>query len=120
MFRKLISLDEARRRIEKYLHPQPLGTVDVPLMDAVGRVLARDVISPINVPPFNRSTVDGYVVIAEDTFRADEDDPIRFKVIGIANVGEITRLIYCANFTCVWVYCSRDNFVLARQLRHCT
>ena len=92
MFKKLISLDEARRRIEEYLHPQPLGTVDVPLMDAVSRVLARDVTSPVNVPPFNRSTVDGYAVIAEDTFRADEDDPIRFKVIGIANVGEITEL----------------------------
>lgn len=92
MFRKLISLDEARRRIEEYLHPQPPGTVDVSLMDAVGRVLARDVASPVNVPPFNRSTVDGYAVIAEDTFRADEDDPIRLKVVGTVDIGEITEL----------------------------
>ena len=92
MFKKLINLDEARRRIEEYLHPQPLGTVDVPLIDATGRVLAKNVTSPINVPPFNRSTVDGYAVIAEDTFRADEDSPKRLKVIGTANIGEITEL----------------------------
>lgn len=91
MFKKLISLDEARRRIEKYLHPQPLGTVDVPLIDAVGRVLAKNVTSPVNVPPFNRSTVDGYAVIAEDTFRADEDSPKRLKVVGTINIGEITE-----------------------------
>lgn len=93
MFRKLLSLDQAKQRIEEHFNPQPLGTVDLPLMDTVGLVLARDITSSIDVPPFNRSTVDGYAVFAEDTFGADEDNPVTLKVRGSVNIGEIAELL---------------------------
>ena len=92
MFRELISLDEAKQRIEEYLHPKPVGTIDVQLTEASSRVLARDLISPLDVPPFNRSTVDGFAVKAENTFSADENKPVTLKVIGRVNVGEVTKL----------------------------
>ena len=62
------------------------------MLKAVERVLAEDVVSLINVPPFHRSTVDGYAVRAEDTFGAEEDDPVVLKLMGCVNVDEISSL----------------------------
>ena len=45
------------------------------LLEAYNRVLAEDVVSMLDIPPFSRSTVDGYAVKAEDTFEADENQP---------------------------------------------
>jgi molybdenum cofactor synthesis domain-containing protein len=92
MFKKLLSLDEAKKRIEKAFSPKPFGIEKIPLLKAVGRVLAEDVTSPINVPPFHRSTVDGYAVKAEDTFGAEEDNPVALRLVGRVNVGEISSL----------------------------
>lgn len=92
MFRKLVSLDEAKKRIREELSPKPLGIEQVPLLKAVGRVLAEDITSHINVPPFDRSVVDGYAVRAEDTFGAEEDNPAVLKLMGRVNVGEISSL----------------------------
>ena len=92
MFKKLISLDEAKKRIEETFSPKPLGVEEVSLLKAVGRVLAGDVVSPLNVPPFSRSTVDGYAVRAEDTFGAEEDSPVVLKLVGRVEVGEMSSL----------------------------
>jgi molybdopterin molybdotransferase len=59
---ELISIDEARRRVLDAA--QPLGGEDVPLGEAHGRVLAEDLESPVDVPPFDGSAMDGYAVIA--------------------------------------------------------
>lgn len=85
-------MDEAKRRIARELSPEPLGMEEVALLEAVGRVLAEDVTSPIDVPPFDRSTVDGYAVNAEDTFDAEEDDPAVLQLAGRVNVGEVSSL----------------------------
>ena len=47
-----------------------LPTEEVPLCEAAGRVLARDVISPVNVPSFARSMMDGFALRGEDTYGA--------------------------------------------------
>ena len=57
-------------------------------MEAYNRVLNEDVVSTLDIPPFNRSTVDGYAVKAEDTFEADENTPATLKVSGTVNIGE--------------------------------
>ncbi|WP_367884179.1 molybdopterin molybdotransferase MoeA [Thermococcus sp. JCM 11816] len=54
---------------------------EVPLDEALGRVLAEDVVSPIDSPPFDRSAVDGYALRAEDTFQAREYSPVELRVI---------------------------------------
>jgi molybdenum cofactor synthesis domain-containing protein len=88
MFRKLVTFDEAKQLIQQTLGPKPLGTEEIPLLEAYSRVLAQDANSTLDIPPFNRSTVDGYAVKAEDTFGADETQPAKLKVCGFVSIGE--------------------------------
>ncbi|MFB6302961.1 MAG: molybdopterin biosynthesis protein [Haloferacaceae archaeon] len=60
----------------------------VPLSDARGRVLAERIDASIDVPGFDRASVDGYAVRAADTFGADEADPAVFDRIGTVHAGE--------------------------------
>jgi putative molybdopterin biosynthesis protein len=60
----------------------------VPLDDARGRVLAERVDATIDVPGFDRASVDGYAVRARDTFGADEADPAVLDRIGTVHAGE--------------------------------
>jgi len=92
MFRKLVSVDEAREIFAKNFTPKPVGGELVPLSGAYHRVLATDVVSPLDIPPFNRSTVDGYAVKAADTFGAEENHPITLKLVGKVNVGEAPKI----------------------------
>ena len=60
-FRKLVPFPEALRVVlENALRLE--RTEEVPLAGAAGRVLADDVVSPMDVPPFDRSAMDGYAV----------------------------------------------------------
>ncbi|WP_099210789.1 molybdopterin molybdotransferase MoeA [Thermococcus henrietii] len=63
-------------------------TEEVPLEDALGRVLAEDIVSPIDNPPFDRSAVDGYALRAEDTFPAREYSPVELRVVDEIVAGE--------------------------------
>jgi molybdopterin molybdotransferase len=58
----LITIDEARRRVLKAV--TRLGDEPISLPDALGRVLAEDVSSPLAVPPFDSSAMDGFAVVA--------------------------------------------------------
>ncbi|MFQ6129887.1 MAG: gephyrin-like molybdotransferase Glp, partial [Candidatus Hadarchaeaceae archaeon] len=69
-----------------------LGSETVSFERALGRVLAEDVVSKIDVPPFDRSAVDGYAVRAADTFGATETKPRKLRVIGSIPIGAPARL----------------------------
>ncbi|WP_456329534.1 molybdopterin biosynthesis protein [Archaeoglobus sp.] len=87
VFRDVVTIDEARNLLFKYFSPQ--RTVEtVPLYLAVNRVLANDVYALTDVPPFDRATMDGYAVRAEDTFTAEEDNPVSLKVTGVIEAGK--------------------------------
>lgn len=58
------------------------------LNDGLGRFLARDVVSPEKVPPFSRSTMDGYAVRARDTFGATEGNPAYLNLVGKVMMGK--------------------------------
>ena len=88
MFRELLSLEEARQILRQNFSPKPVGVERVPLSEAHDRVLAEDIVAPMDVPPFGRSTVDGYAVRAVDTFGAEEDRPLALKFCGRVVVGE--------------------------------
>ena len=60
----------------------------VPLGEAPGRVLAADAVAGFNVPPFDRASMDGYAVKAEDTYGASAFSPRTLKLIGVQNAGE--------------------------------
>ncbi|SNR99266.1 molybdopterin molybdotransferase [Anaerovirgula multivorans] len=64
--------------------------VHVPLLDAQGSVLAEDIVSDMNMPPFKKSPLDGYAVRAEDTKGASKDRPIILKVIDFVPAGYIS------------------------------
>jgi len=55
---------------------------------ALGRVLAEDVVSEMNNPPFDRAMMDGYAVVAEDTFGASQTNPVSLKVVGVTVAGD--------------------------------
>jgi len=63
-------------------------TERISLEQAVGRVLASDVKADMDVPPFDRSAMDGYAVKAEETFEASQFNPVKLKVIDILHAGE--------------------------------
>ena len=91
MFRKLLTFDEAKEAINR-LPLSTLGCEEVTLLKGFNRVLAVDVNASLDIPPFDRSTVDGYAVRASDTFGADEKQPMRIKVCGVVNVGELPKI----------------------------
>jgi putative molybdopterin biosynthesis protein len=81
-FLSVVDRDEADRRFRAALAPlEPLGAERVPLERALGRVLAEDIASPVDVPGFDRSNVDGYAVQAADTFGAVEQTPRRLRAL---------------------------------------
>jgi molybdenum cofactor synthesis domain-containing protein len=93
MFRKLLSFDEAKQILKQNLSLKPLGTEQISLLKAHNRVLAQDVVAPIDIPPFNRSIVDGYAVKAVDTFGASEEKPVSIKFCGQVAVGESPSVV---------------------------
>ena len=88
MFRKLMTFEEAKKAINDHFKPIFLGEEEAALLEAYNRVLSQDVVSTLDIPPFNRSTVDGYAVKAKDTFGANENKPSTLKVTGAICVGE--------------------------------
>jgi putative molybdopterin biosynthesis protein len=63
------------------------GTETVPLAEARGRVLAERVDADMDVPGFDRASMDGYAVRARDTFGADEADPVVLDLAGEVHAG---------------------------------
>jgi molybdenum cofactor synthesis domain-containing protein len=88
VFRKLMTFEEAKKAIDDQFKPFFLGEEEAVLLEASNRVLNEDVVSTLDIPPFNRSTVDGYAVSAQDTFGADENQPVVLRVSGAVSVGE--------------------------------
>jgi molybdopterin molybdotransferase len=58
-----------------------LGSESVALERALGRVLARDVVSPITLPPWDNASMDGFAVRAADVAGASADAPVRLRVV---------------------------------------
>jgi putative molybdopterin biosynthesis protein len=79
-FLDVVDRDTAERRWWEAIGPRHLPAERVPLAAALGRVLAEDVASEVDVPAFDRSNLDGYAVRAEDTYGAAEEAPRRFAV----------------------------------------
>jgi putative molybdopterin biosynthesis protein len=81
-FLEVVSAEEARARFTRHLDLSPLPSETVALAAALGRVLARDVTAPIDVPPFDRANVDGFALRSADTVGASDSAPRRFRLNG--------------------------------------
>ncbi len=86
-FSTLLTPDEARERFRRAYTPRPRGTERVGLAEAFGRVLARDVVAPEDLPEFDRSTVDGYAVRAAETSGASGEHPSTLTIVGEVEMG---------------------------------
>ncbi|MCG0238615.1 MAG: molybdopterin molybdotransferase MoeA [Firmicutes bacterium] len=81
-------VSEAQRIFLEACPRGPLGVEEVDLEEAHGRVLAEDAVSPGPLPGFDRSSVDGYAVRAEDTFGASEGLPAYLRVVDRIPMGK--------------------------------
>ncbi|NAS88904.1 molybdopterin molybdenumtransferase MoeA [ANME-1 cluster archaeon AG-394-G21] len=61
----------------------------VAIDEALGRIASTDIFSVLNIPPFDRATMDGYAVVAADTFYADENNPASLIIKGYIPAGEL-------------------------------
>ena len=77
---QLLSVAAARDRILE--HFQPLEAEELPLSHCAGRVLARDLAAPHDLPPFGNSSMDGYAVRAAEVSAAATDRPVALPVSG--------------------------------------
>lgn len=93
MMLNVVSLQEAIRITEENFISYEIGTERLKLSECLGRVLATDIISEESIPPFDRSTVDGYAVLSSDTFGASESIPAVLSLKGEILMGEEAKEI---------------------------
>src|SRR6516165_562390 len=74
-FLDVVDRDTAEGRWWSWLCPEVLADEEIGLNEALARVLAVDVVALVDVPPFDRSNVDGFAAQAQDTFGAAEESP---------------------------------------------
>lgn len=98
----MLSLEEAKTILNIVAQKPPLiplNTEQVPLWEAAGRVLSKEIISGRDVPAFNRSPVDGYALIAADTTGATADHPALLEVAGSVAAGSFSAIILTSGKT---------------------
>src|SRR5215813_7067970 len=92
-FLDVVDRDTAIDRFYRHLDLHPLGAETVPLSQALGRVLARPVLADVDVPGFDRSSVDGFAVRAADTAGASEREPKVLALNGeVLTPGKVPQL----------------------------
>jgi molybdopterin molybdotransferase len=84
---QMISVDEALENILR--HITPLDSEMIPITEALDRVLAEDVKSSGNIPPFANSAMDGYAVRAQDIATASPKSPVELGVIADVPAGAV-------------------------------
>jgi molybdopterin molybdotransferase len=89
--KNVISVEEAKQLIIE--NTKMLQSDKISLTEAKGHVLAEDIISPVNLPFFTNSAMDGYAVKSVDTKMATENNPVALKVRGIVRAGDFPDFI---------------------------
>nr|HID14680.1 molybdopterin molybdotransferase MoeA [Anaerolineae bacterium] len=85
----MLSVEEALERVLGEFHP--LEPERVPILEALGRVLAEDVYADMDIPPCANSAMDGYAVLAADTAGAGRRVPRRLRVVGDLAAGSVAE-----------------------------
>ena len=83
----MISVEEARKTVLGSV--ERMGWEYVELLNALGRVLAEDVIAPEPIPPWDNAAMDGYALRAKDTRGVSAEQPIALRLIGTIGAGQI-------------------------------
>jgi molybdopterin molybdotransferase len=86
-FEKLTGVDEAFSIFVKSLKPKRLDSESVSVEEALWRVTVKNITAPLDLPPFDRSAVDGYALRAQDTFEALQFKPKTLQLTNRDSVG---------------------------------
>lgn len=81
----MIPVEEARTTILDAVRLMPIA--QVPLQEALGRVIAQDVVSPIDINPFDNSAMDGFAFKHEDVASASESAPVSLQIVAHIGAG---------------------------------
>jgi molybdopterin molybdotransferase len=84
---QMINVDEALDYILS--HISPLDSRVLPIVEALDRVLAEDILSSVDIPPFANSAMDGYAVRSEDVASAGPESPVALRVIAEVPAGAV-------------------------------
>lgn len=87
-FLDIITIEEVKGIYEKHFQGITLKTENIPILESLNRILAKDIVSETNLPDFIRSTMDGYALRAEDVFGASFTLPAYLKVTGEVLMGQ--------------------------------
>lgn len=91
-FFNVVSVEEAKKLLMERFSDYEFEIEDVDIDNIKNRILAEDIISHINVPEFNRSTVDGYAIKASDSHGASDSIPSILNLLGEVMMGEEAKL----------------------------
>lgn len=101
-FFNVMSVDEVKNILVNNFKDLKIETEKVTILDCYERVLSKDIVSQINVPEFNRSTVDGYAIKSKDSHGCSDCMPTFLDVVGEVNMGEAVN-IDIKNGQCIYV-----------------
>lgn len=87
-FFNTITVNEAVETMNENFKDLTIGTESVDILNARGRILSKDIYSTINVPEFNRSTVDGYAILSRDSHGSTPSIPAMLNIIGKVEMGQ--------------------------------
>ncbi|MFX0080949.1 MAG: gephyrin-like molybdotransferase Glp [Candidatus Hodarchaeota archaeon] len=94
-FSRLTPLEDA---LEKLFSKIQLNSYEeIKVNDSLNRILAIDIVSEMNIPPFDRSAMDGYAIKAEDSFNASPKNPKKIGLVGTIEIGESSNFILNKN-----------------------
>ncbi|MDW7773804.1 MAG: molybdopterin molybdotransferase MoeA [Desulfobulbaceae bacterium] len=93
-FFQLLSSSEFRALFAQF---HALQEERISMNNGLGRILARDITAPEPLPPFSRSTMDGYAVRAQNTFGCSESEPALIEIAGEISMGKPGRELSLKN-----------------------
>jgi len=85
----MISVEEALEKVLGYV--DVLEAEEAPVLEALGQVLAKDIVSDIDIPPLDNAAMDGYAIKADDARGASEQSPRFLRVIDTVSAGTISQ-----------------------------
>ncbi|MHA2289502.1 MAG: molybdopterin molybdotransferase MoeA, partial [Promethearchaeota archaeon] len=91
-FTKRIRLETAIEMCLREFPPFNDEKIDLKEISPTKRILATDIITKRSIPPFNRSAMDGYAVVASDTAGGSENNPVTLKILGRFEIDEIPKI----------------------------
>ena len=89
-FAKLTSMEDTLEKVYSQIQLNPIEEIEV--NDVLNRTLATDITCDLDIPPFDRSAMDGYAIKAEDSFHASLTNPKKIRLIGKIEIGEFSNL----------------------------